>query len=142
MTDEAMLREFELIQEVIERQANNSFRIKGWTVTLVVVALIFRTNDFQLFGAFIPLIGFWGLDAYFLRQEKQYRLLYDWVRENRPETDDRRFDLDASRFESRVDGVFSTMASPTLLAFYGSIGVLLALYAYVVFQVNGGSVLG
>jgi hypothetical protein len=140
--EEAMFREFELIQDVIERQANNSFRIKGWTVTLVVVALIFRTNDFQLFGAFIPLIGFWGLDAYFLQQEKQYRMLYDWVRENRPENDDRRFDLDASRFEDCVRGVPGMMRSPTLLAFYGSIGVLLALYSIVVFSVNGGSVLG
>lgn len=142
MTDEETLRELELIQGVIERQANNSFRIKGWTVTLVVVALIFRTNDFQLFGAFIPLVVFWGLDAYFLQQERQYRMLYDWVRENRTDTDDRRFDLDASRFEDRVDDIQGMMLSRTLLAFYGSIGVLLAIYAVVVFSMNGGSVLG
>lgn len=142
MTDEPTLREFELIQEVVDRQANNSFRIKGWTVTLVVVALIFRTNDFQLFGAFLPLLVFWALDAYFLRQERLYRMLYDWVRVNRTKNDDHWFDLDASRFEDRVDGVPRTMFSHTLLAFYGSIGTLLALYSIVVFWVNGVSVLG
>lgn len=142
MADEATLRELELIQGVVERQANNSFRIKGWTVALVVVALVFRTNDFQLIGAFLPLLVFWGLDAYFLRQERQYRLLYDWVRENRPDSDDRRFGLDASSFEDSVDGVPRTMFSHTLLAFYGSIGVLLALYSVILISVNGVSGLG
>lgn len=139
---ENMLKEFDLIQEVIKRQANNSFQIKGWTVTLIVVALIFRSSDFQLFGAFIPLLGFWGLDAYFLRQEKQYRLLYDWVREHRPETDEYLFDLDASRFEDEVKGVPKMMLSPSLLWFYGSIGIVLTLYSIVVFYVNGGMILG
>lgn len=141
-SEEEMLREFELIQGIIERQAENSFRIKGWTVTLVVVAIIFRTNDFQLFGAFIPLIGFWGLDAYFLRQEKMYRRLYSWVRENRPDNDSRQFDLDASRFDDQIDRVPTTMFSRTLLTFYGTITILLAVYSVVVFTTNGGQILG
>lgn len=139
---EAMFKEFEFIQEIIERQAENSFRIKGWTVTLVVVAIVFRTSDFQLFGAFIPLIGFWGLDAYFLRQEKMYRRLYEWVRKNRPETEDRKFELDASRFKSDVDGIGKIMISPTMFWFYGSITLLLILYAAIIFSQNGGSIFG
>lgn len=139
---EDMHREFELIQDIIERQANNSFKIKGWTVTLVVVAIIFRTRDFQLFGAFIPLLGFWGLDACFLRQEKMYRKLYEWVRKNRPESDEHKFDLDASRFEDKVNSVARTMGSPTLLWFYAPIAILLILYSAVVFYMNGGQVLG
>ena len=139
---EDMFEEFELIQGVIERQADNSFKIKGWTVTLVVVALIFKTEDFHVIAAFLPLLGFWGLDAYFLQQEKQYRHLYNWVRENRPEDDSRMFDLDASRFEDDVGSVFRMMLSPTLLTFYGIIAGLLAVYTYIVFQVNGVSFLG
>lgn len=141
-SEEEMLREFELIQGIVERQAENSFRIKGWTVTLVVVAIVFRTDDFQLFGAFIPLLGFWGLDAYFLRQEKIYRRLYDWVRKNRPNNDSRQFDLNASRFDDQVDRVPLTMLSPTLIAFYGTITVLLAVYSVIVFTTNGGQILG
>lgn len=139
---EDLLREFELIQRVIERQADNSFKIKGWTVTLIVVAIVFRTNDFQLIGAFVPLLAFWGLDAYFLRQEKMYRELYDWVRENRPENQDHSFDLDATRFEDEVEGLISTMRTPTLLWFYLPIAILLTLYTVFVFITNGGGVYG
>lgn len=139
---EDMFQEFKLIQNVIERQADNSFKIKGWTVTLVVVALIFRTEDFQVIAAFLPLIGFWGLDAYFLRQEKKYRKLYNWVRDNRPDDDSRLFDLDASRFEDEVASVSETMLTPSLLGFYGIIGVLLLIYTLAVIQFNGVSVLG
>lgn len=140
--EEDMIQEFELIQGIVDRQADNSFKIKGWTVALVVVATVFRSNDVQIFVAFIPLLGFWGLDAYFLRQEKMYRELYEWVRENRPETDSHRFDLDASRFEDEVPGIPSTMLSPTLRWFYGSIGVLLVLYSAIIFYMNGGQILG
>lgn len=139
---EDMFEEFELIQNVIERQADNSFKIKGWTVTLVVVALIFKTEDFHVIAAFLPLLGFWGLDAYFLKQEKKYRCLYNWVREHRQDEDGHLFDLDASRFEDEVDGVLRTMLSPTLAVFYGIIGVLLVIYTYIVFQVNGVTFLG
>lgn len=139
---EEMFKEFDIIQEIIERQANNSFRIKGWTIALVVVALVFRNHDFQLLVAFIPLLGFWGLDAYFLCQEKRYRNLYDWVRENRLDTDKYLFDLDTSRISNQVDGTLRTMISPTLIGFYGSIGVLLILYTVIVVSMNGGIALG
>lgn len=137
---EEMIEEFDFIQRVIERQANNSFKIKGWTVTLVVVALIFRSADIQLIAAYIPLIGFWGLDSYYLTQEKRYRALFDWVRNHREDTNDRYFDLDASDFKEEVPGVVRTMFTPTLLIFYGAIGLLLAIYIVFIFQINmGGS---
>lgn len=137
-----MYQEFEMIQNIIDRQASNSFKIKGWTVTLVVVALLFRTSNFQLFGAVLPLLGFWGLDAYFLRQECKYRELYNWVRQNRPESDDHLFDLNASRFDDDVDGFVSTMFSPTLVAFYGMIALLLVGFSIATIYTNGGSTLG
>lgn len=142
MSKENLLEELNLIQNVIERQASNSFRIKAWTVTLVVVALLFRSNDFQLFAAAVPLLVFWALDAYFLKQERQYRELYDWVRENRHDTDEHLFDLNASRFKNEVDGISGTMFSKTLVWFYGSIGLLLVLYTVGLVLMNGGSFLG
>ena len=139
---EHMYQEFEMIQNIIDRQAENSFRIKGWTVTLVVVALLFRTSNFQLFGAVLPLIGFWGLDAYFLRQECKYRALYNWVRKNRPESDEHLFDLNANRFDEEVDGFVSQMFSPTHVLFYGMIAVLLISFTIATIYTNGGSTLG
>lgn len=75
-------KELDLIQAVITRMAQNSFYMKGWCITLV--AAIFSLSD----GAarehvYLPLaimvVAFWGLDAYYLRQEKAYRKLYDHV---------------------------------------------------------------
>ena len=137
-----MYQEFEMIQNIIDRQASNSFKIKGWTVTLVVVALLFRTSNFQLFGAVLPLIGFWGLDAYYLRQECKYRELYNWVRRNRPESRERLFDLDASRFENDIDGFISVMFSTTLVLFYGVITLLLIGFSIATIYTNGGDPLG
>ena len=48
----------------------------------------------------LPALIFWGLDAYYLQQERLYRALYDHVRKIDLEPDDR-FSLDASQFEKR-----------------------------------------
>ena len=65
---EYMLKEVDIIQEIIRRMAFNSFMIKGWAITLVVVALLLKGTEYQVWIAFIPLLAFWFLDAYFLWQ--------------------------------------------------------------------------
>jgi hypothetical protein len=59
---EYMLKEIEIIQDIIKRMAFNSFMIKGWAITLVVVSLLLKgTDKYQIWIAFIPLLvfGFW-----------------------------------------------------------------------------------
>lgn len=141
-SDNGFHQELEHIQNIIDRQASNSFKIKGWTVTLVVVALLFRTNNFQLFAAFIPLIGFWYLDAYYLRQERKFRELFDWVRLNRDDTDDYLFDMDPSRFEDEVDGTTQLMTTRSMFTFYGTIAGLLIIYTVILICINGGTIFG
>ena len=86
---ECMLKEIEIIQDIIKRMAFNSFMIKGWAITLVVVSLLLKgTEKYQIWIAFIPLLVFWFLDAYFLWQERLYRKLYEWVINNRLKTDE------------------------------------------------------
>ncbi|MCS7304145.1 MAG: hypothetical protein NZ602_03420, partial [Thermoguttaceae bacterium] len=93
-----MLKELEIIQDIIKRMAQNSFWIKGWTVTLVIGTLLLEgAEKVQLGLAFIPLVVFWVLDAYFLRQERMYRKLYEWVVQNRTKTSDHLFDMNAYR---------------------------------------------
>jgi hypothetical protein len=75
VSDENLRFQLEQIQNVIDRQASNSFKIKGWAVTLIVVVLLFRSRDIHLAVAFIPLVGFWYLDSYYLRQEKKFRAI-------------------------------------------------------------------
>jgi len=66
--NEYMLKEVDLIQNIIKRMASNSFMIKGWTITLAVATLLLKDDNSKILIAYIPLIAFWYLDSYFLRQ--------------------------------------------------------------------------
>lgn len=135
---DSLFKEISLIQEIIKRMASNSFMIKGWTITLVVATLLLKGSTYQILIAFIPLISFWFLDSYFLRQERLYRKLYSWVVENRLKTDEHLFDMNAKRFEGKVCSICRTMFSITLLWFYGILLILIAAYsAFLIFFVGG-----
>lgn len=73
------LKHLDMIEAVIERMAKNCFQLKEWTMTLVaaVAALASQSSDkrFIVF-AFIPALGFWILDSFYLQQGRKYRLLY------------------------------------------------------------------
>ena len=77
------LKHLELIQGVINRMASNSFKLKGWAVTLAsgIFALASKESDKMYFLiTYVPVIVFWFLDAYYLWQERLYRTLYNDVR--------------------------------------------------------------
>ena len=126
-----ILKEIDIIQSIIKRMSHNSFLIKGWTITLVVVALLLKGTQEHVFLAIIPLITFWLLDSYFLRQERLYRKLYEWVIENRLQSDKELFNMKTDRFKDDVSK-FKTTFSPTLIWFYGTVAVLVGLYAGIV----------
>lgn len=140
VSEETFHQELEQIQNIIDRQASNSFKIKGWAVTLIVVVLLFRSKDIHLAVAYIPLIGFWYLDGYYLRQERKFRALYDWVRQNRQDTDDHLFDMDTSRVDDDVKSVPKLMRRESLFVFYGTITTLLTMYSGIVLA-NGTGVI-
>ena len=80
MTKDEMIAHLPLIQGVINRMGNNSFLIKGWTVTLVAAIFALAaagTNQKFIFIAVVPIVVFWFLDSYYLKQEKLYRELYN-----------------------------------------------------------------
>jgi len=120
-----MIKELEIIQGIINRMAHNSFLIKWWTITLVVVTLLLQGNKYY---TFIPILVFWFLDAYFLRLERLYRRLYNWVKDNRLKTEDFLFDLNYKRFEKEEQSILRIMFSITLSLFYGSIFILTLIY--------------
>jgi hypothetical protein len=74
-------KHLELIQGVVNRLAGASFQIKGWTVTIVTallgVVVAAKLHSAVGLVAVIPAIIFWFLDAYYLRQERLYRDLYN-----------------------------------------------------------------
>jgi hypothetical protein len=130
---EYMLKEIEIIQEIIKRMGTNSFMIKGWAITLVVITLLLKGIEYQVWIAFIPLLVFWFLDAYFLWQERMYRKLYEWVISNRLKTDEYLFDMNAYRFKDEVQSRLRIMFSITLSWFYGSIAILIIIYLIFLF---------
>ena len=134
---EFMLKEIEIIQDIIKRMAFNSFMIKGCTITLVAVTLLLRGSTYQVLVAFIPILVFWFLDAYFLWQERLYRRLYNWVIKNRMNTDEHLFDMNAYRFKDEEQSKLRIMFSITLGWFYGSLFVLTLIYAIYVLSYKG-----
>ncbi|ARJ21871.1 hypothetical protein B7492_11760 [Bacillus mycoides] len=126
--EKIMIEEVKIIQDIIKRMSSNSFIIKGWTITLVVGSLLFKGEKIQFFISFIPLIMFWFLDAYFLRQERLYRKLYEWVIKERLETDQFLLSMDTDRFRMEVPSRLQIMFSSTLIYFYALIGLLTAVY--------------
>lgn len=79
---ENKFKHMDYIQSAISRMAANSFSLKGWNVTIVaaIVALSFKESDWRIYASALFLnIVFWALDAYYLRQEKLFRMLYNKV---------------------------------------------------------------
>jgi hypothetical protein len=78
--DADRVKHLELIQGIVNRLAGNSFSIKGWSITLVAALFALAAKDanpFYAAVALLPALFFWGLDAYYLRQERLYRGLYN-----------------------------------------------------------------
>lgn len=117
------LKHLELIQNIINRMASNSFMLKGWSVTLVSALFALAAKDQYLafvYLAYFPAIAFWLLDGYFLWQERLFRALYDHVRS---ETDDNKIDfsMNTRPFLNGVSSWSETILSKTLLIFHGTV---------------------
>ena len=125
---ESKLKHLELIQGVVDRMASNSFRLKEWSVVLVSAILFLAAREDSGEAALIgllPAVVFWGLDAYFLRQERLYRALYDDVRMLDPHEIE--FSMKADTFTGRKLAWPSSLFSTTLLTFYPTVAVAVVL---------------
>ncbi len=124
MNDTNLHKEIDLIQNCINRMANNSFLLKGWAISIVAIVLTLsedRTNSLFLFCAvFLPLLCFWYLDTFFLHTETMYRKMYEWVlAERKKDNLDSQYDLNPHRFKGDVKLFCKIMFSKTLRIFYG-----------------------
>ncbi len=82
-------KHLEFIQAVISRLAQNSFLIKGWSVTLLTGLLILVLQQEKRFAGHVLLVAvpatvFWWLDAYYLYLERRFRDLYESVAKEPP----------------------------------------------------------
>lgn len=131
---ENKIRYLEMIQNIINRMANNSFLLKEWTVILVSALFVLSTKDSKIEFvnvAFFPIIVFWILDGYFLKIEREYRKIYDKVRKS----DSIDFCLDRKLMlkKEETESLTKVVGSKTLLPFYG-----IMLVVVIVIKMLGG----
>ena len=108
--------------------ASNSFLIKRWSVTLVAALFALAAADRNVLFvgiACFPAFMFWALDAYYLRQERLFRKLYDHIRG--AESVD--FSMDTRPFQAEVAGILAVAWSVTLRLFHGTIFAMIILVA-------------
>ena len=124
--EEERIRHLEIIQAVVGRMAGNSFYLKGWTVTVATGLLAFAAKESEpryAWVALLPTLAFWGLDGYYLRQERLFRKLFDNRRargNGAPDGSDP-FSLDASAHAGQVPSWASTLWAPSVAALHGPV---------------------
>jgi hypothetical protein len=78
--DEDKRKHLEFIQNIITRFNSNSFQIKGITVALLTgLFAVYATTPKVLFIliGIPPLIIFWGLNSFYLLNERKFRGIYN-----------------------------------------------------------------
>lgn len=116
MDNSNKIAHLEMIQGVINRMGSYSFMIKGWAVTLVSALFALSVDNYKfVFISLVPILLFWWLDTFFLRQERLFRKLYDDViLKNNSEIT---FSMDTRSYY--VDSSIKIAFSKTLILFYG-----------------------
>ena len=120
---ESKLKHLEFIQGVVSRLASDSFRLKGWAVVLIAAlfVLLVREGRTELAAVgIVPVLLFWGLDGYFLWQERLFRALYDHVRGLDDHAVDFSMDTRALRIGWNRTWLGAAL-SITLILFYGAL---------------------
>ncbi|MFD8972966.1 hypothetical protein [Streptomyces sp. NPDC059593] len=115
------IKHLEFIQAIVTRLGNNSFLLKGWVMTLTAATLALSAGrlswQIALSGVF-PLLGFWFLDSYFLRQERLFRALYEDARS--PDSTVEMLSMNVGPYLARVT-LAKAAFSQTLVLFYGAL---------------------
>lgn len=117
----------QMIENIITRMGNNSFLIKGWSMTFVggLVTLYFskRNNPDSYWILLVALcvsILFWINDAYFLRTELKFRKLYRLAALDQREY----YDMNPPKI---TESFIQTMARTVFLLSYGIVSVILVI---------------
>ena len=117
---EKVVKHLEMTQAIINRLGSNSFQLKGWSMTLIVAAMVLLARyDLQnptiILAFILPILGFWILDGYFLWQERLFREVYDEIRQQ----DDTDFKMDVMKHQDKPKRSWaSAIFSVTLVVFY------------------------
>jgi hypothetical protein len=133
--DTQRIEYLKMLQKAIERMAQNSFVLKGWSVTLasgMLALAIEKEKAGFAFLALLPAGALWGLDAFYLRQERLFRGLHDIVREgmgtNAPVT----FSMDTSVVTGARRSWARTLFAKVIIGLHAPLmAVILAVAIYI-----------
>lgn len=153
-------KHLEFIQGIINRHNSNSFLIKGWAITIsaALYALAGTINEpFIVLLALVPICMFWGLDAFYLSNERCFVDLYNSVAEgkynlpkgkiykkNFVENENTNskgtiavFDMSFKKFEIWKDNSWWTvLKSKTILSFYLTLTIITIIIASLFYYFN------
>lgn len=136
---ETKLKHLEFIHNTINRMAQNSFLAKGWLISLIIACITFLEKDkssslLVLFTLItLSCIVFWVLDAFYLRQERLFRQLYNEVISEKSTVPV--LSMNTSGFSNKVDCLFHTMFSISVLPIYlpifiiGVVGIICQIWS-------------
>lgn len=131
-----VIRHLEFAQNAIERMARNSFTVKGWTIALTTGLFALATKEadpIYIIIAVYPAMALWGLDAYYIRQERLFRKLYEDLAVNGHNVQ-LPFTMSTARFTSQVDSWFLTLKTPTVVILHGVVFAALMGFAFILSQ--------
>ena len=138
---ENLHKEIELIQGVISRMANNSFLVKGWTMTLMSALIAFGKDlilepvgGYYLIMMLSILFPFWWLDSFYLRQERIFRKIYERAIDDPEATQRVRYDMNPRELSRTVPKVHNIMATDSVRWFYFPFILLIAAGAVLKFM--------
>ena len=141
--DSQTVEHLKLISNVIDRMGRNSFQLKAWAVVIVaaIFALSSREVDYRFYMvALLPAITFWGLDGYFLWQQRYFRALYDAVRKGEHDLDRYGpFSMETSAYDDVVPWWGRVCFSRTVAPFYVVLVVVIVLASIIEVNVGGAS---
>ena len=130
---ERIVKHLEMTQTVMNRMSRNSFQLKGWSMTILVAAkvLIARTDlpsPFLILALIFPIIGFWLLDGYFIRQERLFRHIYDDVRKQ----SDTNFEMNVTKHKSKSNCKWRAIFSSIVLGIFYGVEVIFTIAVFAV----------
>lgn len=129
---EDKIRNLEMIQNIITRMANNSFLLKGWSITIISGLLslnLERLNFAIYFLIYSVIVLFLFVDTYYLQFERRYRALYEECR--KIPTSDFCMNLSSPKFENKTL-YYQVLLSVTELGFYLFLAIIISTVFYII----------
>ena len=120
------LKHLEFIQDIITRMNSNSFQIKNFAIIITAALLGIYASEVKIefiYVAFIPVVLFWFLDAYYLQQERKFRGLYDDAVKDMSYL----FDMSIAKYKRKKFCFWNSFFSRTIFFLYLSMILILCL---------------